>query len=95
MLIPGPATSWQPGEQGVLLVLRLVTNLPSPSQPEVPKQYTYTATIICLQVASMLAAMHMTVGSKPELCMECLFCNFCSWQSEIVYAIYAHGIYMV
>jgi hypothetical protein len=32
--------------QGLLLVLRLVTNLPSPSQPEVPKQYTYTATAI-------------------------------------------------
>ena len=52
MLMLGPATSWQPGGQGLLLVLRLVTNLPCPSQPEVPKQYTYTATIICL--ASML-----------------------------------------
>ena len=39
-----PATSWQPGGQGLLLVLRLVTNLPSPSQPEVQKQYTYAAT---------------------------------------------------
>ncbi len=46
MLMLGPATSWQPGGQGLLLVLRLVTNLPSLSQPEVPKQYTYTATAI-------------------------------------------------
>jgi hypothetical protein len=47
MLMLGPATSWQPGGQGLLLVLLLVTNLPSKV-----KQYTCTVTIVLL--ASML-----------------------------------------
>ncbi len=41
MLMLWPATSWQPGGQGVLLVLHLVTNFPSQV-----KHYTYTVTIL-------------------------------------------------
>ncbi len=102
LMMLGPATSRQPGGQGVLLVLRLVTNLPSHWQVLNLKQYRYTVTIVHL--ASMLAvylclrqlaAMHMIVGSKLGLCMKCLLCIFCSWQSEIVHAMYVHGIYIV
>jgi hypothetical protein len=52
---------WQPGGQGLLLVLRLVTNLPSPSQTEVPKQYTYTATAI-----AAMACLSVSTAQPPD-----------------------------
>ena len=64
----------QPGGQGLLLVLRLVTNLPSPSQPEVPKQYTYTATAIAAAVMACPDAGPSTragAGLTRFICVNC------------------------
>jgi hypothetical protein len=96
MLMLGQATSWLPGGRGGRLVLRLVTNLPSQV-----KQYMYTVFIVSLtsmlvaQWLRQLAVMHMILGSYPALCNIFSFCISCSWQSEIVHALYVHGIYMV
>jgi hypothetical protein len=68
----GPATSWQPGGQGLLLVLRLVTNLPSPSQPEVPKQYTYTATAIAAMACPNAGpSTRACAGLTRFICVNC------------------------
>jgi hypothetical protein len=67
-----PATSWQPGGQGLLLVLRLVTNLPSPSQPEVPKQYTYTATAITAMACPDAGPSTLAgAGLTRFICVNC------------------------
>jgi hypothetical protein len=47
------------------------------------------------RVVVSLAVMHTIVGSYPALCNTFSFCISCSWQIEIVHAMYVHGIYMV
>jgi hypothetical protein len=72
MLMLGPATSWQPGGQGLLLVVRLVTNLPSPSQPEVPKQYTYTATAMAAMACPDAGpSTRAGAGLTRFICVNC------------------------
>jgi hypothetical protein len=74
MLMLRPATSWQPGGQGLLLVLRLVTNLPSPSQPdlEVPKQYTYTATAMAAMACPDAGpSTRAGAGLTRFICVNC------------------------
>ncbi len=72
MLMLGPATSWQPGGQGLLLVLGLVTNLPSLSQPEVPKQYTYTATAMAAMACPDAGPSTLAgAGLTRFICVNC------------------------
>ena len=62
----------QPGGQGLLLVLRLVTNLPSPSQPEVPKQYTYTATAMAAMACPDAGpSTRAGAGLTRFICVNC------------------------
>ena len=93
----GQATSWPPGPRGA-------GGAAGPAPRHQPSEsgkaiYIYCDySIPCKHAASVvvkvLAVMHQIVGSSPTLCNIFSFCISCSWQSEIVHAMYVHGIYI-
>ncbi len=92
----GQATSWLPGGAGG------AAGPAAHHQPSEPGKAIYIYCDYCITckhagsvVLRQLAVMHTIVGSYPALCNIFSFCISCSWQSEIVHAMYLHGIYMV